>query len=178
MDLLETPRLRLRRFTARDLANMRELESDPEVVRFTPMAMPLPPERTEARLRDVIAKQATRSPLGVWACETKQASDFVGWFMLLKLDERDPELGFMLVRRQWGKGYATEAARRLVEYGIHELGHGAILATVQRENTASAKILEKLGFQRTGTRTEAAASGEGGAPGIGEVQLDLFVFWG
>lgn len=170
MDQLETARLRLRRPEAHDLTHMCELESDPEVVRFTPMAVPLAPERTEARLREQIAKQTERAPLGIWIAETK-TGDFVGWFMLLKTHEPDPELGFMLLRRQWGKGYATEAARRLCELGLYELGFGAILATVNRENTASAKILDKLGFQKTGTKMEAAASG------AGETTLDLYILW-
>jgi RimJ/RimL family protein N-acetyltransferase len=169
-DQLETPRLRLRRPTSTDLPHMCELESDPEVVRFTPMANPLPPERTEARLREQIAKQTERAPLGVWMAETK-AGDFVGWFMLLRTLEPDPELGFMVLRRHWGKGYATEAARRLVELGLNELGYGAILATVNRENAASAKILEKLGFERTGTRMEASSGG------AGETTLDLYILW-
>lgn len=170
MALLETPRLRLRRFTMADLPRLHELESDPEVVRHTPMGVPLPPERTEERLRAVIAKEKEREPLGVWCAETKEG-DFVGWFMLVKQEARDPELGFMLPRRQWGKGYATEAAKRLVEYGLYELGHSAVLATVSRGNAASAKVLEKLGFQRTGSRQEASASG------AAEVTLDEFIFW-
>lgn len=172
MDTMETERLRLRRFTEADLPALLELESDPEVVRFTPMAVPLPSERTQQRLKDTIAKQAERSPLGVWACETK-AGEFVGWFMLVKTrpGEPDPELGFMLLRRQWGKGYATEAAQRLLHLGLYELGHSAVLATVQRENAASARILEKLGFQRTGSRQEAKAAG------AGEVTLDAYICW-
>jgi len=149
---------------------MIELESDPEVVRFTPMGLPLTRERTEARLREQIAKQAERAPLGIWLAETK-AGDFVGWFMLLKTNATDPELGFMLARRQWDKGYATEAAKRLVELGLYELGHSVILATVRRENVASAKILENLGFERTVSKQEKDTNG------IGEVTLDHFIFW-
>ncbi len=135
------------------------------------MAVPLASLRIRERLLDLIAREQERSPLGVWAVETKEA-EFVGWFMLLKAKEPDPELGFMIRRDQWGKGYATEAARRLVDFALYDLGYSAVLGTVRRENVASARVLEKLGFQRTGSRMEPAASGPG------EVAVDLYVLWG
>jgi RimJ/RimL family protein N-acetyltransferase len=171
MALLETNRLRLRRFTEADLPNLLELEGDAEVVKKTPTGIPQAPYQTRQRLKDWIVNEKERAPLGFWCAETREG-DFVGWFMMVKLEGADPEFGGMLLRRQWAKGYATEAGKRLVEHVIFELGFSTILATVDAENSKAEKVLEKLGFQKAGARKAP------NMPGIGERNLNLYLYWG
>jgi RimJ/RimL family protein N-acetyltransferase len=147
---METKRLRFRRFRADDLDNIQELESDPEVVKHTPMKVPLSREQSAERLKKNIENTPAREPLGIWAAETFQG-DFVGWFMLLPIDQGVPELGFMIVRRHWGKGFTTEAGKRLVKYAFEELKLPRLLAITTVENIASQAVLKKIGFHQFAT---------------------------
>ena len=59
-------------------------------------------------------------------------------------------LGYVLARRSWGNGYATEAAAALLRYGFDELGLHTISATCDPENTASAAVLRRIGMRQVG----------------------------
>lgn len=72
-----------------------------------------------------------------------------------------PELGYWLGVPYWGKGYATEAARAVIDYAFQELGHAALQAGARVTNPGSRRVLEKCGFQWTGVglcRIRAIAS--------------------
>ena len=145
---MESSRLRLRRFNSSDFQNLRELESDPEVMKFTSLRTPLSEEQTATRLKTLLEKEAERAPLGVWALELKEGLDFVGWFMLLKTKSEVPELGFMIVHRHWGKGYTTEACLLLVDYGLSALSFPKLTAVTDPTNESSQKVLRKVGFRQ------------------------------
>jgi RimJ/RimL family protein N-acetyltransferase len=69
------------------------------------------------------------------------------------LDVRDdptPELGCWLGVPYWGQGFATEAARALIDHAFEDLGHDALQAGARVSNPASRRVLEKCGFQWTG----------------------------
>lgn len=168
MKKIETKRAVLRRFRAEDLPRMLELESDPDVMRFTAARVVQTREQSEQRLRSVLEKEAERAPLGVWAAEMKNSGDFIGWFMLLKTELEFPELGFMVVKRHWGKGLTTEIAGALVKHGMEELGEAGVVAVTSPRNAASRRVLEKLGFRPAGhLQVEHKATGE-------KEQLDRF----
>ncbi len=65
-------------------------------------------------------------------------------------DNAPPELGYWLGVPFWGKGYATEAARAVLDHGFEDLGHDALLSGARISNPASRRVLEKCGFQWTG----------------------------
>lgn len=144
---LKTSRTTLRRLNLTDFANMRRLESDPEIIKYSPMRIPLTPEQTQSRLEKQIEKQKAQVDLGVWAVDRQDDGEFIGWFMLQSTDQPHPELGFMIVREFWGQGYAFEVAQRLIEYGFQELRLNAISACTDFENEKSIHLLNKLGFQ-------------------------------
>ena len=148
---METLRTRLRRFTKKDLLNMIELESDEAVMRFTPSRVPQSRTKTEARLNKLVENEDAYAPLGVWAVEMKKTGEFVGWFMLVQGKAQFPELGFMVVKKYWGQGVATEVAERLLSYGFHTLHYSGITANTDADNVASIHVLKKLGFRQTGT---------------------------
>src|SRR5688572_26497263 len=116
---------------------MCELESDPDVMRFTPMAVALSREQSMERLKKLIGKEKEYEPLGVWAAET-HSGDFIGWFMLIKSRYEFPELGCMIVRRHWREGYAEEICQRLIEFGF-DLEYPKIVAVTDPANKASEK---------------------------------------
>jgi RimJ/RimL family protein N-acetyltransferase len=83
---------------------------------------------------------------------------------LCGIDPRDnaPELGYWLGVAHWGRGYATEAARAVIDYAFGELDHAALQSGARVSNPASRRVLEKCGFQWTGvqlTRIRATGSG-------------------
>ena len=73
---------------------------------------------------------------------------------------RHAALGFWIARAHWGKGYASEAARAVLEL-LPVLGHRRLLATAFRDNTAAARVLRKLGFYATGQATMATSAARG-----------------
>lgn len=152
--MLQTKRTILRRFRLSDLNNMIRLESDPEVMKFTPSRIPQTVERTQARLKSLLEQEPTYAPLGVWAVELKDTAEFVGWFMLTKTEFEVPELGFMIVKDKWGKGYATEVARALIDFAMKNLNYSGVAAVTDSDNKKSIHILEKLGFRKINSRTK------------------------
>jgi RimJ/RimL family protein N-acetyltransferase len=122
--LLETERLVLRRFTARDADNLYDLDSDPDVMRFLNGGIPTPRAVIEGDVLPRFLRYAEGFPrFGFWAAVEKASAEFVGWFSLRPLDEanrREAVLGFRLRKAAWGKGYATEGARALIRLGFAE----------------------------------------------------------
>lgn len=143
---MKTSRLNLRRLKLSDFANMRELESNPAVMCNSPHRFPLSDEKIQERLQAMIDNEASRAPLGIWAAELADGSDFVGWLMLLKRDLPFVELGFMIVQRHWGQGYTAEACQRLIQLALAELNYPGLSAVTDAENNQSIRVLEKSGF--------------------------------
>ncbi len=74
---------------------------------------------------------------------------------------QNPEIGYWLGARFWGKGYATEAVRAAIDYAFTNLEHDALQSSARVTNPASRRVLEKCGFQWTGAglcRVRALAS--------------------
>ena len=74
----------------------------------------------------------------------------VGCCGIAKLDGQHPEIGYWLGVRFWRKGFATEAARAVIDHGFSDLGYEALLAGARVSNPASRRVLEKCGFEWTG----------------------------
>jgi len=74
----------------------------------------------------------------------------IGACGLSQLDRHPPEIGYWLGVKHWGKGYATEAVRALIDHAFTDLGHAALQSSVRVTNPASRRVLEKCGFQWTG----------------------------
>lgn len=151
MGNIETTRTTLRRLKESDFANMRALESNPLIMKFTPSKIPQTEAQTRARLEGQIAKQPGFEPLGIWVSELKEDQSFVGWFMIIPTDRSPLELGFMIVQEQWNKGLATEVCQVLIELAFTATKAKKISAHTSLDNSASMKTLTKLGFQKNGT---------------------------
>jgi len=144
---IRTPRAELRRFTLADLPCLLELESDPEVVRWTGLRQVQSTAEIAARLQRTLDEAPDREPLGVWgAWDHLGADGFVGWLMLVETTLSSPELGFMVPRRVWGRGWATHLVEALLHHGHQQLSIRRIVARTDEENTASRRVLHKLGF--------------------------------
>ncbi len=100
----------------------------------------------------------SRQPVGIpgeWcqlALELKAGGEMIGdvAFCILKEDNLQAEIGFTLSRRYQGQGYATEALRRLLAYLFDELQLHRVRANCDPENTASTRLLERVGMRQEG----------------------------
>ena len=148
----ETPRLILREIVMGDAEGMLQLDSDPEVHLYLPDSTIHTIEQAKIAISD-IRKQYSAYGIGRWAMIEKASGAFMGWAGLKwntlpennKTDFHD--LGYRLIRKYWGKGYATEAAIVSVQYGFSEMNLNEIIGTADSRNIASFKILEKVGMK-------------------------------
>lgn len=147
--LLETTRLRLRRFTPADLDRLVELDSDPEVMRHITFGEPTPRERYEHEILPRWMGLYAASPqLGYWAAERRDSGEFIGWFHLRpdRFDPGEQELGYRLRRAAWGRGFAAEGGRAVVAHGFERAGARKISARTLKANRASQRVMEKCGL--------------------------------
>ena len=147
---LETERLVLRRFTAGDVEALVDLDGDPEVMRFLNGGTPTPREEIENRVLPRFLEYYERyEGFGYWAAVEKATGEFLGWFHFRPPEGAGPgevELGYRLRRSAWGKGYATEGSRGLIEKGFTELGVRRVVANAMTVNLASRRVMEKAGL--------------------------------
>lgn len=151
---IETLRLQLTPFTAADGDALYTLESDPVVKRFTGGVL----TRTEtATLLQHFITQIAEQGLGAVAIKQKSTAQIIGLCGLVQ-DEQDGELFFGLARQAWGQGFATEACRALINAGFQQGGFPWIRAAVHPANTASIRVLERLGMHLHAAQTTPTAS--------------------
>ncbi len=148
---LETERLVLRRFTGEDIDNLVELDSDPDVMRFINGGRPTPRDEIENELLPAFLRYYERfAGYGFWAAVERSTGRFIGWFHFRppKGAPRDEvELGYRLFRSAWGRGYATEGSRALIDKGFAELGVQRVFASTMVMNIASRRVMEKAGLR-------------------------------
>jgi len=151
--ILDTARLRLRPFTAADTSVHRHLYRDPEVTRYLGGGPFLGDEvgRRSTRALTQFARHWRQHGFGVWAVVERASGRVVGQCGLNQLPERaDFEVLYALERGVWCRGLASEAAAAAVRYGFDVVGLDRIVAVVRHSNTASRRVLEKLGMHHDG----------------------------
>jgi RimJ/RimL family protein N-acetyltransferase len=144
-----TVRLTLRPRTLADLDACLAMDRDPLVTKFIhgPWADPVAHRAfVEARMRHVYP-----AGMGYWSIFA--SARFIGWILLTPLDLHGPdiEIGWRLVRAAWGHGFATEAARPVLDHARHRLCLRRILADIDPANTGSIRVARKLGLVQDGT---------------------------
>jgi len=148
--VLETGRLLLRPWRVAEAFVLRELwtERDPRVPSHRRIDADGRP--TVADLEDSIRANQP-SAVGLLAVERKAAGDVIGYCGLIdsgRGSEGEPELAFELLRRVWRQGYATEASLAVLDWA-RSSGYERLWATVWEWNTASRRVLAKVGFIET-----------------------------
>lgn len=147
--LLETKRLLLRRFTDADADHLYALDNDPEVMRYINGGIHTPREVIEQTIVPGFLHYDEEYPVfGFFAAIEKSTGKFLGWFSFRPTNIRQNEiaLGYRLQKAAWGKGYATEGARALIEKGFAETQIERVVATTYQDNLASRRVMEKLGM--------------------------------
>ena len=149
---LETERLVLRPLTPDDAATVARLAGSREVADTT---ISIPHPYSEAQAREWIAVCTTKSSAGkaiVFGVVTRDDAPLIGAVGLREIDAEhsQAEMGFWVGVQSWGKGYATEAARRVIRYAFKELKLNRVYAHHMVRNPASGRVLEKVGMKREG----------------------------
>ena len=146
---LETDRLRIRPYREDDATSLHDVFGSPEVMKWTPSAPSKDVAETAQRLARTMAFTARQPPgMGLWALELKHTSEFLGQVGLFPVEGKGPEVevAYELAPRVWGHGYATEAARALVDYGFGELSLRRIVALILPDNARSRNVASKCGL--------------------------------
>jgi [ribosomal protein S5]-alanine N-acetyltransferase len=153
--IIETNRLIIRKITQEDTEGIFELDSDPQVHRYLGNRPVVTRQESAAQIKSFL-KQYKENGIARWAVVEKSSGDFIGWtgfkFIreLINYHENYYDLGYRLIRRYWGKGYASEAASASLDYGFENLDVEVIYAMADLNNKTSLKILQNLGLKCLG----------------------------
>lgn len=150
--LIETERLYLRQIMPSDVDDMFALDSDPKVHQYLGNK-PLKTKIEVEKIINFIMNQYTENGVGRLAVIHKKTNAFLGWSglklekNLINNHQNYYDLGYRLIRKYWGNGYATESALASLKYGFTNLNIETIYAAASCDNIASNKILQKTGLQ-------------------------------
>jgi len=147
---LETPRLLLREFCADDVDDVFAYVSDPEVTRHLILETQQRRDETVALLARAVENYRRETPM--WAIEYKPDHRVVGGCGMRNWDRASArvEISYALARPYWGQGIVREALSALIDFGFTRMRLNRIEAHTMPTNTASCRMLEKLGFTREG----------------------------
>jgi [ribosomal protein S5]-alanine N-acetyltransferase len=150
---IETPRLLLRPVMRYDAPVLHQALSDPAVMRYwsTPPHSEL--AETETWIAESMAAMARGDAHDFAVLHQNEVIGRVAFWM-------GDEIGFFFLRRAWGKGFAREAALAVLRYGFDTLGLRQVRADVDPDNVASLRLLEAVGFRRTGFAKNTLKVGE------------------
>lgn len=143
---IATQRLHLRAPVRDDAPALVQLANDKGVAsQLASMPHPYGPEDAAAFLKDIVPTQSN------WAIRRATDDAFMGVIGLFQRTPDAPvELGYWLGRPYWGAGFATEAARSVIAFGFSMSDIDAVIAGYMDGNNASGRVLEKIGFLKTG----------------------------
>ena len=151
---LETPRLILRTFEERDAAPLAAYRSDPEVARYQGWEAPFSPGKSRAVCLRNGARAVPGAP-GEWyqlAIELKSGGAMIGdfAFKVSRWDSHQAEIGYTLAGAYQGRGYASEALSRLLDYLFTDFNLHRVHANIDPENIPSARLCERAGMRHEG----------------------------
>lgn len=167
MKVANSQRLRYRLMSVEDVELLFELDQDPEVMRYITQGKTTTRDQIESTI--IPRMQAYTHPdkgWGLWAMETLDNNDFLGWILVRPMDfftdtpdYYDIELGWRLHRSTWGQGYGFEAAQAVVTELAKQTDIKTFTALAVPENVGSIGIMKKLGM--TFLKTEDYDIGDG-----------------
>nr|WP_202885950.1 GNAT family N-acetyltransferase [Kribbella sandramycini] len=140
--------MRLRQFTSGDVDLLVALDADVEVMRYL-TGQPTPrAEIADVVLPAILRVYADRPGLGTFAAEQKSDGAFIGWFGLQPTsDPAAVDLGYRFNRAAWGKGYAVEGARALIDHAFADLGVERVVADTMAVNHRSRQVMRRSGLR-------------------------------
>jgi len=150
---IETERLLIRDFRIADAEDIYQAWSDPEVMEFFPVKSLGTVDEAKREIERLIRYYDENTPERLvrlsLAVAEKEHDKVIGWtgFTWLDFDHSEVEIMYGFARIYWGKGYASETAKAVLDYGFREIGLEKIIGLVKDYNPASVKVIEKLGMK-------------------------------
>jgi ribosomal-protein-alanine N-acetyltransferase len=159
--VLTTERLTLRRVLLSDAADVLVIRGDGEVQKYNgPVFQDV--DDVETLIEELHAEYAAQ--VGVnWAVTLAGNNTVLGLFGLHHWNKyhRRAEVGYDLARAYWGQGIASETLRAIIRFGFEQMNLNRIYANTIADNHESVRLLERLGFQREGTRRQHSWEDDG-----------------
>ena len=152
--ILETSRLILRELIEDDASDVYRMNSNPNVMRYLGgEALLVSPEQALAIFRTRIFPAYAAHGMDRWAVVLRETNSLVGLCGLRYLPRTNEyDLGYRFMESHWGKGYATECAGAVLAWGRERMPGARIIGRSFLENTASIRILEKIGMRFEGNQ--------------------------
>jgi ribosomal-protein-alanine N-acetyltransferase len=141
---LDTPRTIVRSWTPADIPAYARIVADPQVMRFIADGSVHTYAQAEVVVRTMMRAERERG-WAQWAVDDKASGALMGFCGFGILDGKI-DFGYRFARQFWGRGLGTEVARTVLDYGVNTYGLSNTTAMAFVENTASIRILEKIGF--------------------------------
>lgn len=142
---LQTERLTLRPFREEDAGALFELSQDPDVMRYVGDRRVPSLQESWRAIAGWLGHWALRG-YGQWAIEERAGSRFIGRAGIINpADWPGAEVGYLLGKSWWGRGYATEAARAAIDWGFREIGLADLISLIDPANLPSIAVATRLG---------------------------------
>jgi len=151
--IIETERMYLREFVDEDLNKLSEIYADEEVMKYIGKGGRLDSEQSKKIIEAWTKKYYKQYGFGIWAVIDKESNSLIGHcgFNVLK-DGSEIEIAYLLEKKYWGKGFATEISKATLLYGFEKLKLKRIVALAYPENIQSVNVINKLGMKPEGER--------------------------
>lgn len=150
--IFKSERLGFRNWTENDLAEFARLNADPEVMKHFPKPLT---EKETAGFIDRLRKHYAKNGYNYFATEILESRELIGFiglaFQEYKTDFTPAvDIGWRLKKSAWGNGYATEGAKRCLEFAFNELKLDRIISTCTEKNSNSENVMRKIGMEKIG----------------------------
>ncbi|MCP4458773.1 MAG: GNAT family N-acetyltransferase [Cytophagales bacterium] len=160
--LFESERLGFRTWHGSDIANMAEINADPTVMEFFPSTQTL--EQTQEFI-ERMRKNYNKSGYCYFAVDKLENGKFIGFIGLSNQDFKSDftpcvDIGWRLKQSEWGKGYATEGAKRCLNFAFNELKLNIIKSHAPVLNLKSKQVMKKLGMNKVQTFNHPLLAGD------------------
>jgi len=146
----------LREPTIHDIPALQRVYSGASVRYTTGKALTL--DQAEKKIRTVLAR-AAQTPRAQWSWGIRTEDELIGLIALRRRSTSMGTISYILREDTWGNGYATEAAKHVVQFAFTTAGLGRLEAMHHPANPASGRVLTKAGFTRTGTSDQHTEDG-------------------
>jgi len=150
-DNLESKRLRTRFLTMDDVSQWTQFLADKEAVKYFPkMDFPTAEARSNFWMEKQLGRYANKH-YGLQALYNKNTNEFIGQCGLMTQivnDVTELEVGYHILPKYWGQGYAPEAAKLFLDYGFKNQLSDSIISIIHVDNKNSQRVAEKNGLQR------------------------------
>ena len=148
---LETERLILKKITYRDLTDIYEYSQDENVTRYL-LWDAHPNIKVTKKYLYLVNKFYSKSKFYDWGIHLKENNKMIGTcgFSQIDIENNSAEIGYVLNRKYWQRGFGAEAVSKVIEFGFDTMGFNRISARVIKGNINSLKVLSKNGLKEEG----------------------------